>query len=121
MKKMFVTVAVVLTSLSAVNANNMSNDSLAASVNQPAEIQHFSPEIQKIVSTLTDEETRNQHVVQFYDIDRLVIKNEHGATIRIYNDKWQLIEQTDKSVDRRVQEGNYFVSSTAKIKSKYSK
>ena len=64
-------------------------------------------------------EENEQHIIRYYDIDRIVIQNDHNAVIRIYDDKWQLIEQTNGSVDKDVRAGNYYVTCTSKIKGRY--
>ncbi len=64
-------------------------------------------------------EEADRHIIRFYDIDRIVIQNDKHAIIRIYDDKWQLIEKTNGSVDKDVRAGNYYVTCTSRITSRY--
>lgn len=64
-------------------------------------------------------EDNDKHIIRFYDIDRIVIENKHHAVIRIYDDKWRLIEKTTEDVDKEVREGNYYVTCSTKIKGHY--
>jgi len=60
-----------------------------------------------------------QHIIRYYDINRIVIENKHHAVIRIYDDKWRLIEKTNTDVDKDVRAGNYYVTCSSKIKGSY--
>lgn len=66
-----------------------------------------------------NEEENDKHIVRFYNIERIVVENKQHATIRIYDDKWRLIEQTTSDVDKEVRQGNYYITSTAHIKGSY--
>ena len=65
-------------------------------------------------------EENDKHIVRFYDIDHIVIRNDQHALIRIYDAKWQLIEQTTDDVDKDVRAGNYYVTCSSRIKSSYA-
>ena len=65
-------------------------------------------------------EENNKHIVRFYDIDHIVIRNDQHALIRIYDAKWQLIEQTTDDVDKDVRAGNYYVTCSSRIRSSYT-
>ena len=65
-------------------------------------------------------EENDKHIVRFYDIDHIVIRNDQHALIRIYDAKWQLIEQTTDDVDKDVRAGNYYVTCSSRIKRSYT-
>lgn len=64
-------------------------------------------------------EENDKHITRFYDVDRIVIQNKHHALIRIYDNNWQLIEQTRNDVDKTVRPGDYYVTCTSPIRSAY--
>lgn len=128
MKKIFVTVAVALVALNATMAGNRDHSTnlvneqvaLEQTVNEQTSVTDdaFSQDDPYKEFAIKQDEN-DKHILRFYDIDRIVIKNNGKALIRIYNDKWQLIEQTNGDVDRQVADGNYFVTSSAKLKGSY--
>ena len=64
-------------------------------------------------------EENDKHIIRFYDVDRIVISNKEHALIRIYDNKWQLIEQTNDDVDKRVVAGNYYITSSSRLRGRY--
>ena len=121
MKKTFVTVSLIVALATVANATGIQQDNSAVSTTrnilseQPA-----TPEEHDIYQehVLNSEEV-DKHIIHFYDIDRIVIKNDKHAVIRIYDAKWQLIEKTNDDVDKEVRAGNYHVTCSSRIKSSY--
>ena len=127
MKKIFVTVTLFVALATVANAAGRNND------NQPANAEVTN--IETVNNASTEASTQNdtfrtyalqseendKHILRFYDINRIVVKNKNHAVIRIYDDKWRLLEQTCNDVDKRVNEGNYYVTSTSRIRGSYEK
>ena len=122
MKKTFVTVTLFVAMAVAANAASRQLDQAAdnrqSAVNN-TEIASNQEDIYRAHVLQSDE--MDKHIIRFYDIDHIVIKNDPHAVIRIYDDKWRLIEQTNGDVDKDVKAGNYYVTSTSHIKSTYKK
>ena len=102
----------------------------AASREQDNTVNATQTEVSNMQSAASDEndifrthalqsDEADRHIIRFYDIDRIVINNDHHALIRIYDDKWQLIEKTNGSVDKDVRAGNYYVTCSRRITSRY--
>ena len=128
MKKLFVTVTLFVAMAVAANAASRELDQ-AVVAEQTATSAQLSAVIDQ-QSVTNDEgdifrtyalqsEEADKHIIRFYDIDRIVIKNDQHAIIRIYNDKWQLIEKTNGNVDKDVRAGNYYVTCSSRITSRY--
>ncbi len=119
-KKLFVTVTLFVATATVANATglrqNDNPDPNQAVMNQQAQNVEQTDVYREHV---LNEEENDKHIVRFYDIERIVVENKHHATIRIYNDKWQLIEQTNSDVDKPVRQGNYYITSTSHIKGSY--
>ena len=117
MKKTFVTVILFVALAVAANAaehdSEVSNTLTQVTNNQTADDQDIYRDY------VLNSEENDKHIIRFYDIDRIVIENKHHAVIRIYDDKWQLIEKTTSDVDKEVREGNYYVTCSTKIKGHY--
>ena len=117
MKKTFVTVilfvAMAVTAYAAEHDNEASNTLTQVTNNQTADDQDIYRDY------VLNSEENDKHIIRFYDIDRIVIENKHHAVIRIYDDKWRLIEKTTSDVDKSVREGNYYVTCSTKIKGHY--
>lgn len=123
MKKIFVTVT--LFAAMAVSANAASHqldqaagaEQTAVSSNQPTVSSLEQDDIYR-AHVLQSEEV-DKHIIRFYDVDRIVIQNKDHALIRIYDDKWRLIEQSDTDIDKYVRAGNYIITSTCRIRGNY--
>lgn len=119
-KKLFVTVTLFVATATVANATglrqNDNPDANQAVMNQQAQNVEQTDVYREHV---LNEEENDKHIVRFYDIERIVVENKHHATIRIYNDKWQLIEQTNSDVDKPVRQGNYYITSTSRIRGSY--
>ena len=120
MKKNFVTVMLFVAMATVANATglrqNDNPDRNQAVMNQQAQSVEQTDIYREHV---LNEEENDKHIVRFYNIERIVVENKQHATIRIYNDKWQLIEQTNSDVDKPVRQGNYYITSTSHIKGSY--
>lgn len=127
MKKIFVTVTLFAALATTANAARLNQDNLTAvnaevtnNVNAEAGQMHPASEKHDAYRTYAlQSEENDKHILRFYDINRIVIKNDRHAVIRIYDDKWRLLEQTSDNVDKRVNEGNYYVTSTSRIRGSY--
>ena len=108
MKKMILTVAIALATFSGIQAKNY--DKFDFDQNQ-----------QKIesVEDVIHVNDSTPYIIKFYDIDKLTIKNDSNATIRIYDEHWKLILETNKDVDKTLTGGNYYVACSCKIKTSY--
>ena len=121
MKKTFVTVSLIVALATAANATGIQQDNSAINITRNSlSEQPATPEEHDIYRehVLNSEEV-DKHIIHFYDIDRIVIKNDKHAVIRIYDAKWQLIEKTNDDVDKEVRAGNYHVTCSSRIKSSY--
>ena len=124
MKKIFVTVTLFVALATVANAAGRNNDNQPANaevtnietVNADASEKHDAYRTYAIQS-----EENDKHILKFYDVNRIVVKNSQGAIIRIYDDKWRLVQETDRDIDTRVNEGNYFVTSTSHIRGSYER
>ena len=122
MKKIFVTVTLFVALATVANAAGRNNDNQPANaevtnietVNADASEKHDAYRTYALQS-----EENDKHILKFYDVNRIVVKNEQHALIRIYDDKWRLVQETDRDIDTRVNEGNYFVTSTSRIRGSY--
>lgn len=127
MKKLFVTVTLFVALATVANAAGLRRDDNFTARN--AEVNNIENVSAQSESDKHDvyrtyalqSEENDKHILRFYDINRIVIKNKNHAVIRIYDDKWRLLEQTSDDVDKRVNEGNYYVTSTSRIKGAYEK
>ena len=120
MKKNFVTVMLFAALTVAANAASNEQDKMVA--NTQTEVtnnQVTAGETDIFREHALQSEEADRHIIRFYDIDRIVIQNDKHAIIRIYDDKWQLIEKTNGNVDKDVRAGNYYVTSTSRITSRY--
>lgn len=120
MKKTFVTVTLFVAMAVAANAASRQLDQAAdnrqSAVNN-TEIASNQEDIYRAHVLQSDE--MDKHIIRFYDIDRIVIKNDQHAIIRIYDANWRLIEETRDDVDKDMPVGNYYVTCTSHIKSSY--
>ena len=120
MKKTFVTVTLFAAMAVAANAASRQLDQAAdnrqSAVNN-TEIASNQEDIYRAHVLQSDE--MDKHIIRFYDIDRIVIKNDQHAIIRIYDANWRLIEETRDDVDKDMPVGNYYVTCTSHIKSSY--
>ena len=121
MKKTFVTVMLFLAANVAINAASYQPDNNVNNARTEFNDKQYASIEQKDIyrEYALNSEENEQHIIRYYDIDRIVIENHQHAIIRIYDDKWQLIEQTNGSVDKDVRAGNYYVTCTSKIKGQY--
>lgn len=130
MKKTFVTVTLFVAMALAANATSRQQDQ--AAVKQTAADQTVNvatgsdsgaadaTEQEDIYRTYAlQSEENDKHIIRFYDVDRIVVSNKEHALIRIYNNKWQLIEQTSNDVDKQVAAGNYYITSSSRIRGRY--
>ena len=120
MKKNFVTVLVFVALATVANATglrqNGNPDANQAVMNQTTQ---STVETDVYREHVLNSEENDKHIVRFYNIERIVVENKNHATIRIYDDKWRLLEQTNTDVDKPVRQGNYYITSTAHIKGSY--
>ena len=120
MKKIYLTVTLFVALATVANATDLrQNDNTDANqtvMNQPAQRNDDTDVYREYV---LNEEENDKHIVRFYNIERIVVENKQHATIRIYDDKWRLIEQTNNDVDKPVRQGNYYITSTSQIKGSY--
>lgn len=120
-QKTIATAMLIVAMTATANATSFGHDNLA--VNAQNEVNNAKPSASMEQDIYRDyvlqSDENEQHIVRYYDIERIVISNKHHAVIRIYDDKWQLIEQTNQDVDKSVRAGNYYVTCTSKIKGRY--
>lgn len=128
MKKIFVTVTLFVALAQVANATRLNQDNVTAdkaTVTNIETVNNASTEASathdKFRTYAMQSEENDKHILRFYDINRIVVKNTNHAVIRIYDDKWRLLEQTCEDVDKRVNEGNYYVTSTSRIRGSYQK
>ena len=121
MKKIILTVMLFLAANVAINATSYQPDNNVNNARTEFNDKQYASIEQKDIyrEYALNSEENEQHIIRYYDIDRIVIENHQHAIIRIYDDKWQLIEQTNGSVDKDVRAGNYYVTCTSKIKGQY--
>lgn len=121
MKKTFVTVILFAVMVVAASAASREQDNVVANTQtEVANLQaNASGETDIFRTHALQSEEVDKHIIRFYDIDRIVIRNEQHAVIRIYDDKWQLIEKTNGNVDKDVRAGNYYVTCSSRITSRY--
>ena len=121
MKKIFVTVTLFVAMATVANAASRQQDNLVA--DKQTEVINAQttakPEHDVYREYALQSEENEKHILRYYDIERIVINNKSHAVIRIYDDKWQLIEQTNNDVDKSVRAGNYYVTCSSKIKGSY--
>ena len=89
MKKTFVTVSLIVALATVANATGIQQDNSAVSTTRNSlSEQPATPEEHDIYQehVLNSEEV-DKHIIHFYDIDRIVIKNNKHAVIRIYDAK----------------------------------
>lgn len=103
----------------AANAASREQDNMVANTQTEVINPQTTDEQDIYRSYAMQSEEADKHIIRFYDIDRIVIRNDNHAIIRIYNDKWQLIEKTNGDVDKEVRVGNYYVTCSSRIKSRY--
>lgn len=124
MKKIFVTVTLFVALATVANAAGRNNDNQPANaeVTNIETVNAEASEKQDAYRTFAiQSEENDKHILKFYDVNRIVVKNSQGAIIRIYDDKWRLLQETDRDIDTRVNEGNYFVTSTSRIRGSYER
>ena len=121
MKKTFVTVTLLVALAIVANAARYEQDNMVANTQTTVmNKQNASLSDQDIYREyVLQSEENEKHIIRYYDINRIVITNKHHALIRIYDDKWRLIEQTDQDVDKDVRAGNYYVTCSSQIKGSY--
>ena len=121
MKKTFVTVMLILAANVAILAASHPLDKTNTVRTELGGKQLSSADDRDIYREYAlNSEENDKHIVRFYDIDHIVIRNDQHALIRIYDAKWQLIEQTTDDVDKDVRAGNYYVTCSSRIKSSYA-
>ena len=125
MKKIFVTVTLFAAMAVAANAASHQLDQAASAEqsavsNQQSTVTTLEQDDIYRAHVLKSEEV-DKHIIRFYDVDRIVIQNKEHALIRIYDDKWRLIEQSNTDVDKDVRAGNYIITSTCRIRGSYQK
>lgn len=111
MKKMIFTVALMLAMVSAAHANN--GDDVRRYGNE----QTMNTEIKEGEQESKTDST--QYITRFYDVDRIVIKNTRKQNIKIYNESWSLIKETNDSVNMDLAPGNYYIETDGKVKIQY--
>ena len=124
MKKIFVTVTLFVALATVANAAGRNNDNQPANaeVTNIETVNAEASEKQDAYRTFAiQSEENDKHILKFYDVNRIVVKNEQHALIRIYDEKWRLLQETDRDIDTRVNEGNYFVTSTSRIRGSYER
>ena len=121
MKKTFVTVTLLVAMAIVANAARYEQDNMVANTQTTVmNKQNASLSDQDIYREyVLQSEENEKHIIRYYDINRIVITNKQHALIRIYDDKWRLIEQTDQDVDKDVRAGNYYVTCSSQIKGSY--
>lgn len=108
MKKMFLSVAIALATFGVLNAKNYEKMNYEQ---KELKIETIEDVIQANDST--------PYIIKFYDIERLKIKNDSNALIRVYNEKWKLILETNGDVNKTLIGGSYYVACNRKLKSLY--
>lgn len=130
MKKTFVTATLFVAMALAANATSRQQDQAAvkqtaadqtANVATSSDSEAADPTEQEDIyrTHALQSEENDKHIIRFYDVDRIVVSNKEHALIRIYNNKWQLIEQTSNDVDKQVTAGNYYITSNSRIRGRY--
>lgn len=130
MKKTFVTVTLFVAMALAANATSRELDqatnkqvttdqkeNVAISSASYAADQTGEEDIYRTYALQSEE--NDKHIIRFYDVDRIVISNKEHALIRIYDNKWQLVEQTNEDVDKHVAAGNYYITSSSRLRGRY--
>ena len=122
MKKTFVTVMLILAANVAILAASHPLDTNVHTVRTELDGKQLASADDRDIyrDYALNSEENDKHIVRFYDIDHIVIRNDQHALIRIYDAKWQLIEQTTDDVDKDVRAGNYYVTCSSRIKSSYT-
>ena len=122
MKKTFVTVMLILAANVAILAASHPLDTNVHTVRTELDGKQLASADDRDIyrEYALNSEENDKHIVRFYDIDHIVIRNDQHALIRIYDAKWQLIEQTTDDVDKDVRAGNYYVTCSSRIKSSYA-
>jgi|GEM_PF-6737786 hypothetical protein len=122
MKKTFVTVMLILAANVAILAASHPLDTNVHTVRTELDGKQLASADDRDIyrEYALNSEENDKHIVRFYDIDHIVIRNDQHALIRIYDAKWQLIEQTTDDVDKDVRAGNYYVTCSSRIKSSYT-
>ncbi len=119
MKKTFVTVTLFVAMAIAASAASREQDNMVATTQAEVINEQNADEHDIYRSYAMQSEEADKHIIRFYDIDRIVIKNDNHAVIRIYDEKWNLIEKTNGDVDKDVRVGNYYVTCSSRITSRY--
>ena len=121
MKKTFVTVTLLVAMVVAASAARYGQDNLVANKQTVVMNQQNASASERDVyrEYALQSEENEKHIIRYYDINRIVINNKQHATIRIYDDKWRLIEQTNTDVDKAVKAGNYYVTCSSQIRGSY--
>ncbi len=130
MKKTFVTVTLFVALALAANATNRQQDQAAVKQTAADQTVNVATSSDSEAADATEQEDiyrtyalqneeNDKHIIRFYDVDRIVVSNKEHALIRIYNNKWQLIEQTSNDVDKQVAAGNYYITSSSRIRGRY--
>lgn len=122
MKKTFVTVMLILAANVAILAASHPLDTNVHTVRTELDGKQLASADDRDIyrEYALNSEENDKHIVRFYDIDHIVIRNDQHALIRIYDAKWQLIEQTTDDVDKDVRAGNYYVTCSSRIRSSYT-
>lgn len=110
MKKMILSVALIMATFGAAHAKNDEVRRYGIEQTIKTEIKEGNQE-SKTDST--------HYITRFYDVDRIVIKNDKKQHVKIYNTSWNLIKETDESVNIKLTPGNYYVETCGKIKTRY--
>lgn len=130
MKKTFVTVTLFVAMALAANATSRQQDQAAVKQTVADQTVNVATGSDSEAADATKQEDiyrtyalqgeeNDKHIIRFYDVDRIVVSNKEHALIRIYNNKWQLIEQTSNDVDKQVAAGNYYITSSSRIRGRY--
>ena len=110
MKKIILTVALVMATFGAAHAKN---DDVRRYGNE----QTIKTEIKEGKRDLKNDSI--QYITRFYDVDRIVIRNTKKQNVKIYDSSWHLIKQTNESVNLNLEPGNYYVETYGRIKTNY--
>lgn len=108
MKKMFLTVALLIATMMNISAKN-------STINKEEVKNETIENFNKVIASADT----SFYVVSFYNIERLVIKNDSNVNIKVYDKNWNLIIDTNKTIDEWLNGGNYYIASACKIKTKY--
>ena len=121
MKKNFVLVAVFVAMAAAANATGLEQDKMAVKTTTEVTNKQTNAAEQTDIyrDHVLNSEENDKHIIRFYGIDRIVIENKNHAVIRIYDNNWKLVEQTTQDVDKQVDAGDYFITSSSRIKGRY--